>query len=82
MLALNAVIPISVKHAMAQVGKVVWAITMTTMEQESIRFLVEIAVMGIQKEMEFAIFANKNQVKCNFLSNRNIKKYTKIKLNL
>ena len=59
MLALNAVIPISVKHAMAQVGKVVWAITMTTMEQESTRFLVEIAAMGVQRETAFAITANK-----------------------
>lgn len=61
MLALNVVILMSVKLAMAQVGKVVWEITMTTMVLASTKFLVEIAAMGVQKEMVFAITANKEQ---------------------
>lgn len=61
MLALNVVILMSVKLAMAQVGKVVWEITMTTMVLASTKFLVEIAAMGVLKEMEFAIIANKGQ---------------------
>ena len=61
MLALNVVILMSVKFAMAQVGKVVWEITMTTMVLASTKFLVEIAAMGVPKEMEFAIIANKGQ---------------------
>ena len=48
----------SAKHAMALVGKVVWAIFMTTMKQVSTRFLVEFAVMSVLKEKEFAFFAN------------------------
>ena len=44
---------------MAMVGKVVWVIIMTTMGQVSTRFLVEIAAMGVLKEMVFAISANK-----------------------
>ena len=51
----------SAKHAMALVGKVVWAILMTTMEQASTRFLAEIAAMGVLKEMEFAISVNKEE---------------------
>lgn len=61
MLALNVVILMSVKLAMAQVGNVVWEITMTTMVLASTKFLVEIAAMGVPKEMEFAIIANKGQ---------------------
>ena len=61
MLALNVVILMSVKLAMAQVGKVVWEITMTTMVLASTKFLVEIAAMGVPKEMEFAIIANKGK---------------------
>ena len=63
MLALNVVILMSVKLAMAQVGKVVWEITMTTMVLASTKFLVEIAAMGVLKEMEFAISANKRLCK-------------------
>ena len=51
----------SAKHAMALVGKVVWAILMTTMELVSTRFLVESAAMGVLKEMEFAISVNKEE---------------------
>ena len=49
------------KLAMALVGKAVWEIIMTTMELASTKFLVEIAAMGVQKEMVFAITANKEQ---------------------
>lgn len=56
---LFAVTAMSAKHAMALVGKVEWVIFMTTMEQVSTRFLVEIAAMGVLKEMAFAISANK-----------------------
>ena len=52
-----------VKLAMVQVGKMAWEITMTTMVQVSTKFLVEIVAMGVQKEMEFAITANKGQLK-------------------
>ena len=61
--ALFVVTLMSAKHAMAPVGKVVWAIFMTTMEQVSTRFLVQIAAMAVLKEMEFAIFANKETAK-------------------
>ncbi len=53
----------SAKLAMALAGKVVWEITMTTMEPVSIKFLVEIAAMDVPKEMVFAITANKGQPK-------------------
>lgn len=59
MLALNVVTLMSVKLAMVQVGKMVWEITMTIMEQASIKFHVEIVVMDIQKETVFAISVNK-----------------------
>ena len=58
---LSAVTLMSVKLAMALVGKAVWEIIMTTMELASTKFLVEIAAMGVPKEMEFAIIANKGQ---------------------
>ena len=58
---LSAVTLMSVKLAMALVGKAVWEIIMTTMELASTKFLVEIAAMGVQKEMVFAITANKEQ---------------------
>ena len=48
-----------VKPAMVLVGKTAWEIIMTTMELVSIRYLVQIVVMDIQKEMAFAIFVNK-----------------------
>ena len=56
---LSAVTLMSVKLAMALVGKAVWEIIMTTMELASTKSLVEIAAMGVPKEMEFAITANK-----------------------
>lgn len=52
-----------VKLAMVQVGKMAWETTMTTMVLVSTKFLVEIAAMGVLKEMEFAITANKGQLK-------------------
>ena len=56
---LSAVTLMSVKLAMALVGKAVWEIIMTTMELASTKFLVEIVAMDIQKETVFAISANK-----------------------
>lgn len=58
-IALNVVIPMCAKLAMVRDGKMVWEITMTIMEQASIKFLVEIVVMDIQKETVFAISVNK-----------------------
>ena len=63
MFVLFAVTLMSAKLAMALVGKVVWETTMIAMELASIKFLVEIAAMDVLKEMEFAIFANKNKAK-------------------
>lgn len=60
---LFVVTAMSAKHAMALAGKVEWAIFMTTMGQVSTRFLVEIAAMGVLKEMAFAISANKVTIK-------------------
>lgn len=53
----------SAKLVMAQAGKMEWEITMTTMVLVSTKFLVEIVAMGVLKEMEFAITANKGQLK-------------------
>lgn len=61
MFVLFAVTLMFAKLAMALVGKAVWEIIMTTMELASTKFLVEIAAMGVQKEMVFAITANKEQ---------------------
>lgn len=58
-----AVTAMSAKLVMAQAGKMEWEITMTTMVLVSTKFLVEIVAMGVQKEMEFAITANKGQLK-------------------
>ena len=58
---LFAVTLMSAKLAMALVGKPVWEIIMTTMELASTKFLVEIVAMGVPKEMEFVIIANKGQ---------------------
>lgn len=49
-----------VKLAMVLVGKTAWEIIMTTMELVSIRYLVQIVVMDIQKEMVYVTSANGN----------------------
>ena len=49
-----------VKLAMVLVGKTAWEIIMTTMELVSIRYLVEIVVMDILKEMVCVTSANRN----------------------
>lgn len=49
-----------VKLAMVLVGKTTWEIIMTTMELVSIRYLVQIVVMDIQKEMVCVTSANRN----------------------
>lgn len=49
-----------VKLAMVLVGKTAWEIIMTTMELVSIRYLVQIVVMDIQKEMVYVTSANRN----------------------
>ena len=49
-----------VKLAMVLVGKTAWEIIMTTMELVSIRYLVQIVVMDIQKEMVCVTSANRN----------------------
>ncbi len=56
------------KLAMVRVGKMVWETTMTIMELASIKFLVEIAAMDIQKETVFAISVNKRIIWSYFLS--------------
>ena len=59
MFVLYAVTAMSAKLVMAQAGKMAWETIMTTMVLVSTKFLVEIAAMGVLKEMEFAISANK-----------------------
>lgn len=49
-----------VKLAMVLVGKTAWEIIMITMELVSIRYLVQIVVMDILKEMVCVTSANRN----------------------